>query len=331
MEEKNNAGGNSEKLREFSNIIKGVFIFFMVTSGFNCITKLATNLTMGHTSLGIVMFICELANIYFIYVILQKKYWGLIAFFGMLLLQIPLNILLKCPDMDAIYISTFSRILVFSIILLIPKNGITGWSILFGKDKHLIKTNKSSINTMFRILFILFWGFGMVSCSNQMKNEDVQDSQSANQQNLFVKYNNFGVSFDYPDDYKLEEKVLEEGRYIKVYLDKEDDTTFHTIEIEWSVNPQKYDPIAGRKVVKDALMSVYGGNVRVIRNYENILGDEKVYWTDYVIDQYVGKLFLKSGITRIDDYVFVIQKISNIDIDNEDANKIFNSIRLTKK
>lgn len=136
MEEKNNSGGNSEKPREFSSIIKGVFIFFMVTSGLNCITKLATNLMIGNTSLGIAMFICELANIYFLYVILQKKSWGLIALFGMLLLQLPLNIFLNCPDMDEIYISTFVRMAVFSIILFIPKNGITGWTILFGEDKH---------------------------------------------------------------------------------------------------------------------------------------------------------------------------------------------------
>ena len=85
MEEKNNTIGNSEKPRELSSIIKGVFIFFMITSGLNCITKLATNLMIENTSLGIIMFICELANIYFLYVILQKKSWGLFALFGMLL------------------------------------------------------------------------------------------------------------------------------------------------------------------------------------------------------------------------------------------------------
>ena len=137
MEEKNNTGGNSEKPREFSSIIKGVFIFFMVTSGLNCITKLVTNLMIGNTSLGIIMFICELANIFFLYVILQKKCWGLFALFGMLLIQIPLNIFMNCPDMDTIYISTFLRMAVFSIILLIPQNGLTGWAVLFGKDKHI--------------------------------------------------------------------------------------------------------------------------------------------------------------------------------------------------
>lgn len=136
MEEKNNTSGNSEKPREFSSIIKGVFIFFMITSGLNCITKLATNLMIENTSLGIIMFICELANIYFLYVILQKKSWGLFALFGMLLIQIPINLFMNCPDMDTIYISTFLRMAVFSIILFIQKNGLSGWAVLFGKEKH---------------------------------------------------------------------------------------------------------------------------------------------------------------------------------------------------
>jgi len=136
MEEKNNAIGNTEKPREFSSIIKGVFIFFMITSGLNCITKFATNLMIENTSLGIIMFICELANIYFLYVILQKKSWGIFALFGMLLIQIPLNLIMNYPDMDTIYISTFLRMVVFSIILFIPKNGLTGWAVLFGKEKH---------------------------------------------------------------------------------------------------------------------------------------------------------------------------------------------------
>lgn len=331
MEEKSNTGENSEKLREFSSIIKGVFIFFMVTSGLNCITKLATNLMLGNTSSGIIMFICELANIYFLYVILKKKSWGLIALFGMLLLQIPLNIFLKCPDMDKIYISTFLRMLVFSIILLIPKNGITGWVVLFGKVKHLSKNNNSNSNTMLNILYILFIALGMISCSNQIKKEDVQDSQFVNQQEHLVKYDNYGVSFDYPDDYILEEQVIEEGHYFKVYLDKEDETTFQSVQIEWRNNPLKYDPITGRKETKDALMSIYGGNGRFIREYETVLSEEKVYWADFVIDQYGEHIFLKLGITRIKDYVFVIQKISNIDIDNEEANEIFASIRLTNK
>lgn len=184
---------------------------------------------------------------------------------------------------------------------------------------------------MFKILSILLVAVGMVSCSNQIKKEEVQDSQFVNQQEHLVKYDNFGVSFDYPDDYMLEEKVIEEGHYFKVYLDKEDETTFQSVQIEWRNNPQKYDPIAGRKGMKDALMSNYGRNARTLRDYETFFGEEKVYWTDYIIEQDGEQIYIKSGVTRIDDYVFVIQKISNMDIDNEEANKIFDSIRLTKK
>ena len=184
---------------------------------------------------------------------------------------------------------------------------------------------------MFKILFMLFIGLGMVSCSSQIKKEEVQDSQFANQHKKLLKYDNFGVSFDYPDDYILEEKVIEVDHYFVVYLDKEDETTFQSVNIEWRNNPQNYDPIAGRKAGKDALMSNYGGDARMQRDYETILGEEKVYWTDCVIDQDGEQIYIKSGVTRIDDYVFVLQKISNIDIDNEEANKIFNSIRLIKK
>lgn len=183
---------------------------------------------------------------------------------------------------------------------------------------------------MFKIVSILLIAIGMVSCSNQIKNEKVQDTLFANQHKSLVKYDNFGVSFNYPDDYILEEKVIEEGHYYKVYLDKEDEETFLSVNIEWRNNPQKYDPIAGRKGGIDALMS-NGRNVRVIRDYETFLGEEKVYWTDCVINLDGDQVYIKSGVTRIDDYVFVIQKISNIDIDNEEANKIFESIHLTKK
>ncbi|MBP5535258.1 MAG: hypothetical protein J6X62_00545 [Bacteroidales bacterium] len=194
---------------------------------------------------------------------------------------------------------------------------------------------KSNINIMFKILSILLITVGMVSCSNQIKKEEVQDSQFANQQDHLVKYDNFGVSFNYPDDYMLEEQVIEEGHYFKVYLNKEKETTFQSVQIEWKNNPQTYDPIAGRNGIKngmkEALMSNYGGSANVLKEYETILGEEKVYWADYVMDQFGEHIFLKSGITRIDDYVFVIQKISNIDIDNEEANEIFASIRLTNK
>ncbi len=122
--------------KDFNGIVKGLFVFFLATSAINSVSKLVTNLTWGNTSLGIIMFLCEAACCYFIYVMLQKKSWGLLALFGMLLLQIPLNLILGNPNMESVYISTFMRIGIFSLLLLIPKNKITGWSVFFGKQSQ---------------------------------------------------------------------------------------------------------------------------------------------------------------------------------------------------
>jgi len=128
-------GESTRKPREYSSIVSGIFIFFMVTSGINCISKLLTNLVVGNIVLGIIMFVCEVANIYFLYAILQKKGWGIWALLGMLLLQIPLNLIIGCPDMESVYLSTFIRIAVFSLILLIPKKGVMAWSVLLSKGE----------------------------------------------------------------------------------------------------------------------------------------------------------------------------------------------------
>jgi len=119
---------------EFNSVVRGIFIFLLITSAINCLTKLLTNLGLGNTTLGLIMFVMEAANCIFLYMMLQRKGWAVLALFGMLLLQIPLNLVLENPDMQSVYISTFLRIIVFSILLLIPKNGITGWQVLFEKN-----------------------------------------------------------------------------------------------------------------------------------------------------------------------------------------------------
>ena len=134
---------------ELNSVVRGIFIFFLVTSAINCLTKLLTNLGLGNTTLGLIMFVMEVANCVFLYMMLQRKGWAVLAFFGMLLLQIPLNLALGNPDMSSVYFSTFLRITVFSILLLIPKNGVTGWQVLFGQSSdssgnQIIDTKDSS-------------------------------------------------------------------------------------------------------------------------------------------------------------------------------------------
>lgn len=126
----NDAPNNPAELNSF---VKGLFIFFLVTSAINCLTKFATNLVHGNITLGILMFVLEVACCIFLYMMIKHKGWAVLALFGVLLLQIPLNLSLGNPDMQTVYISTFLRIIVFSILLLIPKNGVMGWSVLFKK------------------------------------------------------------------------------------------------------------------------------------------------------------------------------------------------------
>jgi hypothetical protein len=133
----NNSNASSRAPRELHGFIKGVLIYVMATSGFSSVAKLTANLASDNAILGFIMFACEVANICFAYAILKKKGWGVVAFFGMLLSQIPFNLFLESPDMPYVYASTFIRIALFSLILLIPKNGVTGWSVLFGKEKIL--------------------------------------------------------------------------------------------------------------------------------------------------------------------------------------------------
>ena len=137
MKSSNNSNASSRKPRELHGFIKGVLIYVMATSGFSSVTKLIANLASDNAILGVIMFACEVANICFAYAILKKKGWGVFALFGMLLAQIPFNLFLESSDMPYIYASTFIRIAVFSLILLIPKHGVTGWSVLFGKEKTL--------------------------------------------------------------------------------------------------------------------------------------------------------------------------------------------------
>ena len=52
----NDAPNNPAELNSF---VKGLFIFFLVTSAINCLTKFATNLVHGNITLGILMFVLE--------------------------------------------------------------------------------------------------------------------------------------------------------------------------------------------------------------------------------------------------------------------------------
>ena len=169
-----------------------------------------------------------------------------------------------------------------------------------------------------------------MSCSNAKPKEEEFEMQVAPLVSQYEKFDNYGVTFEYPADYIIEEKIIEEDHYFKVYLNKDDDTMYREVQIEWRNNPIKYDPTNGRKESGKRLADYYGSKIKTLKNYETYLNEEKVFWADYVLDEDGMQIFLKSGITRIGDYVFVLQKISDIDDEDEEANKILKSIRVTR-
>lgn len=124
---------------EFNGILKGLLILMLVSSIGQSISKLVQSLTLGtvSTGLAILMFALEMVNVVFFFAILRKKSWGLLAFFGMLILQIPLNLLLGNAHIEDVAFSAFIRIAIVSLLFLIPKNGITGWRVLFPKKEHI--------------------------------------------------------------------------------------------------------------------------------------------------------------------------------------------------
>ena len=186
---------------------------------------------------------------------------------------------------------------------------------------------------MFRLLFLTMFVLGIVSYSNAKIKEGKtfeQNTLLALNQETLIKFDKYGVTFKYPSDYLIEDKILEESHYFKVYLDKNDDTLLRSIQIEWRNNPLKYDPISGIKGMKESIRSVYGNKVKFLREYETVLNGEKVYWSEFSLDMDGVLCYFNSGITRIGNYVFIIQKISDTDSEYKEADKIFESIRLTK-
>lgn len=186
---------------------------------------------------------------------------------------------------------------------------------------------------MFRKIFISLTVLGIVSCTNANLKEDknkLQATKNVSIHKALKEFNKYGVIFEYPEDYLIEERIIEEGHYYKVYLDINDDTKLQSVQIEWRNNPLKYDPINGRQGGKEAVMNYYGNQVEVLEEYETSLNGNVVYWIDYLINKYCGQYIMKSGVTMIDDQVFVIQKISWIDDEFEEADKIFESIRGSK-
>lgn len=121
--------------KQYRSIVSFIFLLMLIYGVVRSLLKFTSARILNEDiSLSAFMFICEIANAVFLFAIMRKKKWGLIAFFIMLLAQIPINIIVGCEDMTSIVASTFVRIIIISLILLVKNDGYSGWNILFNSN-----------------------------------------------------------------------------------------------------------------------------------------------------------------------------------------------------
>lgn len=115
---------------DYHPVVKGVIIVLMALSCINLFSQVITNMTWGNYSIGAIELVGGLINLFSFILIYKQKLSGVILYVGMMLLQILINLFLNSVDIESVVISCVVRLIIISLILLVRKNGVSGWSIL---------------------------------------------------------------------------------------------------------------------------------------------------------------------------------------------------------
>ena len=132
--EKENTSSNEKP--EYHTILKVILILMIVTSIIQMFSKLFTNMIMDSFEWGLINFGLEVINLVAFFLILNKKLAGVIIFYAMMIFNMIWNNYAGTIDMTTVYTSCMFRIGVISLLLLISKNGISGWNILTGNYQN---------------------------------------------------------------------------------------------------------------------------------------------------------------------------------------------------
>lgn len=120
---------------QYNKVLKVIMVLMMVSSGLNMLSELISNLIWENYILGITIFLLEAVNMVAFVMIYKHNLVGVFIFFSMMILDIIVNYMLCVSDMETIWISTISRAIIISSILLISKNGKSAWSVLISEYK----------------------------------------------------------------------------------------------------------------------------------------------------------------------------------------------------
>lgn len=134
---------------DYNIVIKVVLILMMVSSCFNLFSQLMTSMIWHKYSWGLCQFIGGLINLFAFFLIYKKNIWGIIIFFLLMILQVPLNNFLGTDNFKPIYLSALIRIVIVVLILCIRSNGQSGWKVLLNNADFSLLHN--FYNTAFHI------------------------------------------------------------------------------------------------------------------------------------------------------------------------------------
>lgn len=132
---------------EFNAFLKGIFIFFIISSLIGSARKLFVGLMLEEYVVSLVSFIMELLGCAMMVVVLtKKKGWAMLVVFGLLLIQIPVNALLHAPNLSDIAMNVFIRMGILAGLLFLRKDGISGWKTLFPNMDWSRFTEQQEVN-----------------------------------------------------------------------------------------------------------------------------------------------------------------------------------------
>lgn len=134
------------RTKDYHPVVKGVIIVLMALSCINLFSQVITNMIWGNYSIGAIELVGGLINLFSFILIYKRKISGVILYVGMMLLQILINLFLNSVDIESVVISCVVRLIIIGLILLVRKNGVSGWSILKNNaDFSCLKMRKNKV------------------------------------------------------------------------------------------------------------------------------------------------------------------------------------------
>lgn len=141
MEDLANNNDNQQNKYYYCGVCDLILCLWMISGILSGLLQLVLNLQQDVSiTICLIQFIGAAINLYAFILIYRENKLGFYIYVTMMLYQIPINLLLGRPDLGFIVVSALVRIIMLSLVLLIPNQyGIRGWTVLW-KGRELKKS-----------------------------------------------------------------------------------------------------------------------------------------------------------------------------------------------